>query len=164
MLSHAACIHMHCIRKLLKFYFQSFLLGVPVSFVREESCPKRLTTRQDIVVGFRTHAGVLTGLQHYQTMQIPRMVRGRPGAWNAMVCIGWGYELLSFFQSRIAADVRNGAGQDAVWRATLVPGSGVELRRLDRAGIADVSAGEDRIGFLPRWYWDDVQSSAGHDL
>ena len=164
MLSHAACIHMHCIRKLLKFYFQSFLLGVPVSFVREESCPKRLTTRQDIVVGFRTHAGVLTGLQHYQTMQIPRMVRGRPGAWNAMVCIEWGYELLSFFQSRIAADVRNGAGQDAVWRATLVPGSGVELRRLDRAGIADVSAGEDRIGFLPRWYWDDVQSSAGHDL
>ena len=128
----------------------------------------RLTTRQDIVVGFRTHTGVLNGLQHYQTMQIPRMVRGRPGAWNAMVCIGWGYELLSFLRSWIAADARDGAGEDAVWRATVVPGSGVLLARLDRAGIADVSAGEDRIGFLPSWYWLDVrsgtQSSAGHDL
>jgi RAT1-interacting protein len=146
---------MHCIRKLLKFYFQSFLLGVPVSFVREGSIPMRLTTRQDIVVGFRTPAGVLNGLQHYKTMQIPRMVRGRGGTWNAIVCMGWGYELLSFIRKKIAADTRNGAGEDAVWRARVVPGTGAQLMKLDRAGVEEVSAGEDRIGFLPRWYWQE---------
>ncbi|KAF8338364.1 RAI1-domain-containing protein [Amanita rubescens] len=125
-------------RKLLKFYFQSFLLGVP-----------------DIVVGFRTPAGVLNGLQHYQTMQIPRMVRGRGGTWNAIVCMGWGYELLSFIRKKIAADTRNGAGEDAVWRARVVPGTGAQLMKLDRAGVEEVSAGEDRIGFLPRWYWQE---------
>lgn len=115
----------------------------------------RLTTRQDIVVGFRTHAGIVNGLQHYQTMQIPRMVRERGGTWNAMVCMGWGYELLSFIGRKIAADTRDGAGEDAVWRARLVPGTGAQLMKLDRAGVDEVSAGEDRIGFLPRWYWEE---------
>uniref|UniRef100_A0A0W0FGQ7 Decapping nuclease n=1 Tax=Moniliophthora roreri TaxID=221103 RepID=A0A0W0FGQ7_MONRR len=52
-------------KKLLKFYFQSFLLGVP-----------------EIVVGFRTPRGQLTSTKSYKTMEIPRMVRGKPGGWD----------------------------------------------------------------------------------
>ncbi|KIL67686.1 hypothetical protein M378DRAFT_9430 [Amanita muscaria Koide BX008] len=123
-------------KKLLKFYFQSFLLGVP-----------------NIVVGFRTHTGVLSALQQFQTVQLPRLVRGKPGAWNPMLCFEWGNELLSFIKSAIEADIREGVSADSVWRASFVPGKGVLFRKLDQAAADEVSGGEDRIGFLPSWYW-----------
>jgi len=123
-------------KKLLKFYLQSFLLGVP-----------------NIVVGFRTQAGVLSVLQHFQTAQIPRLVRGKPGAWNPMLCFEWGNELLCLMKSTIQADIREGVSADSVWRASFVPGKGALFRKLDQAAVNEVSGGEDRIGFLPRWYW-----------
>ncbi|CAG8736800.1 2008_t:CDS:2, partial [Acaulospora colombiana] len=43
-------------KKLLKFYFQSFLLGVP-----------------EIIVGFRNPRGILQNLQTFKTLEIPRM-------------------------------------------------------------------------------------------
>ncbi|KAF8627064.1 hypothetical protein AX17_006403 [Amanita inopinata Kibby_2008] len=131
-------------RKLLKFYFQSYLLGVP-----------------DIVVGFRTPKGVLTRLQHLQTQQIPRLVRGKPGTWNPMVCFEWGYEFLSSVKARVLADSRDGAGTDAVWRASFMPGNGVLFRKLDQAEVNEVVGGEDRIGFLPRWYWEEFEVGEG---
>ena len=42
--------------KLLKHYVQSFLLGVPL-----------------IIVGFRTRPGVLSALQRFNTLEIPRL-------------------------------------------------------------------------------------------
>ncbi|KAM6490541.1 hypothetical protein JOM56_013884 [Amanita muscaria] len=102
---------------------------------------------------FRTHAGVLSALQQFQTMQLPRLVRGKPGAWNPMLCFEWGNELLSFIKSAIEADIREGVNADSVWRASFVPGKGVLFRKLDQAAADEVSGGEDRIGFLPSWYW-----------
>ncbi|KAI0706924.1 RAI1 like PD-XK nuclease-domain-containing protein [Cerioporus squamosus] len=50
-------------KKLLKYYIQSSLMGVP-----------------EIVVGFRTSAGQLVTTRTYKTAEIPRLVRNKPGA------------------------------------------------------------------------------------
>ena len=50
--------------KLLKFWPQSFLAKVPT-----------------IVVGFRDDNGFLRGVQSYETLALPRLVRGKPGMW-----------------------------------------------------------------------------------
>ncbi|KAH7915603.1 RAI1 like PD-XK nuclease-domain-containing protein [Hygrophoropsis aurantiaca] len=120
-------------KKLLKFYFQSFLLGVP-----------------EIFVGFRKPSGHLTTTQSFQTIQIPRLVRGKPGAWDPLICLDWGSKFLSFLQDT----VKSGSQRD-VWRLKFVPKVGVTAVVLDEIGVRDVEAGEDRVGFLPRWYWDD---------
>lgn len=62
-------------RKLLKFWAQSFLLGVP-----------------KIIVGFRTKNGILERLEELETRDIPEMVRrerGGKGLWDGNVCIGF---------------------------------------------------------------------------
>ncbi|KAH7920240.1 RAI1-domain-containing protein [Leucogyrophana mollusca] len=126
-------------KKLLKFYFQSFLLGVP-----------------EIFVGFRKPTGHLTTTQSFQTIQIPRMVRGKPGAWDPLVCLDWGQQFLSF----IKATVKGGSRRD-VWRVRFVPKVGVTAALLDGAGVQDVEADEDRVGFLPRWYWAENTAGSG---
>ncbi|KAL6301977.1 RAI1-domain-containing protein [Sparassis latifolia] len=139
-------------KKLLKFYFQSFLLGVP-----------------EIVVGFRTPSGQLTTLQSFKTIEIPRLVRGKPGAWDPLICLDWGYRFLSFLKSVIqprdddtATLVSKGNTEEAntkarVWRVKFVPRSGVSVSPLDDSGVGEVEGDEDRVGFLPKWYWDELQ-------
>ncbi|KAJ8522655.1 hypothetical protein ONZ45_g789 [Pleurotus djamor] len=136
-------------RKLLKFYFQSFLLGVP-----------------EIVVGFRTPAGILTTVQTFRTIEIPRMIRGKPGAWDPASCLEWGDRFLRTLRSFIssARDPPPGASQSSfpastpatqVWRVCFKPKSGVTVQLLDEAAVMDVEAGdEERVGFLPKWYYD----------
>ncbi|KAI9063505.1 RAI1-domain-containing protein [Trametes sanguinea] len=138
-------------KKLLKFYMQSFLLGVP-----------------EIVVGFRTPAGRLTTTQTFKTIQIPRLVRGKPGAWDPQVCFSWGHHFLTTLRSIVAAPAEppeSGKGDGPgtprepstrVWRVVFAPGDGVKVSLLDEGGVQDVEAGEDRVGILPRWYYDQV--------
>lgn len=58
-------------RKLLKYWIQSFLLGVP-----------------KIIVGFRTQDGTLVRIEEFQTMNIPKEVQQRRLAnWDGNVCI-----------------------------------------------------------------------------
>ncbi|KAH9915689.1 RAI1 like PD-XK nuclease-domain-containing protein [Fomitopsis serialis] len=157
-------------KKLLKFYFQSFLLGVP-----------------EIVVGFRTPAGQLSTLQSFKTMQIPRLVRGKRGAWDPMVCFDWGHQFLAFLKSVVRgvdADVRaaphekeekHGTGDSRaevdeqpegvadrprVWRVRFQPKVGISVTLLDDAGVREVEAGEDRVGFLPKWYCDELMDKS----
>ena len=60
-------------RKLLKFWIQSFLLGVP-----------------KIVVGFRTKNGILQSLQELETRSIPGLVkRGGKNNWDGNTCINF---------------------------------------------------------------------------
>jgi len=63
-----------------------------------------------------------------------------------------------------------------IWRVTFTPKQGVSARVLDADEVADVrgcggTAGEstgeepeeekvDRVGFLPRWFWDEVHSAS----
>lgn len=58
-------------RKLMRYWIQSFLLGVP-----------------KIIVGFRTPEGILRKVDEFQTMNIPYTVQGRGMAkWDGNVCI-----------------------------------------------------------------------------
>ncbi|KAI0637617.1 RAI1-domain-containing protein [Trametes polyzona] len=145
-------------KKLLKFYIQSFLLGVP-----------------EIVVGFRTPQGRLTTTQTFQTMQLPRLVRGKPGAWDPQVCFSWGQHFLSTLKSMLSEpQAQSAPASDSetssplpqepparVWRIILAPGEGVKVSLLDEAGVHEVESGEeDRVGILPRWFYNQV---AGKD-
>ncbi|KAJ7761958.1 RAI1 like PD-XK nuclease-domain-containing protein [Mycena maculata] len=125
-------------KKLLKFYMQSFLLGVP-----------------EILVGFRTPAGQVTTTQTFKTVEIPRLVRGKPHAWDPAVCLRWGDAFLAFLKTHL-----KDAPQTRVWRVSFRPKAGVELRVLGAAGVEEVVAGEERVGFLPQWYWDEVVKPA----
>ncbi|PCH42099.1 RAI1-domain-containing protein [Wolfiporia cocos MD-104 SS10] len=140
-------------KKLLKFYFQSFLLGVP-----------------EIVVGFRTPSGRMNTIQSFKTMEIPRLVRGKPHAWDPLLCLDWGHRFITFLKSIAVAtdtdDVRGDSNNEEgkmadraktrVWRVKFLPRVGVSVSLLDDAGVQEVQAGEDRVGFLPRWFWDGL--------
>lgn len=60
-------------RKLMKFWIQSFLLGVP-----------------KIIVGFRSQGGILTKLEEIQTAKIPETAARRGvRSWDANLCINF---------------------------------------------------------------------------
>ncbi|KAH9998836.1 RAI1 like PD-XK nuclease-domain-containing protein [Russula compacta] len=129
-------------KKLLKFYFQSFLLGVP-----------------EIVVGFRTPNGQLVTVQSYKTLEIPRMVRGKQNAWDPQICLLWGDRFLAWVRSNVTAESDNVA-PGTVWRVKFTPRVGVELTLLREEERREVEAGEDRVGFLPRWYYKEIQEAS----
>ncbi|KAG5647335.1 hypothetical protein DXG03_000403 [Asterophora parasitica] len=129
-------------KKLLKFYFQSFLLGVP-----------------EILVGFRTPSGIVTTTQSFKTIQIPRMVRGKPGAWDPLICLDWGNSFLTFLKDVVR---REGSQDASVWRVKFAPQEGVSIDMLDPSGVEDVRGSEDRVGFLPTWYWDEIHAESTH--
>ena len=66
-------------RKLMKFWIQSFLLGVP-----------------KIIVGFRSPNGILERIEEIATASIPAKVKreGR-GTWDGNMCINFASELLA---------------------------------------------------------------------
>lgn len=71
-------------RKLLKFWIQSFLLGVP-----------------KIIVGFRSKNGILQKLDELETNSIPSLVKKNKASWDGNVCINFTANLLdckSFIQ------------------------------------------------------------------
>lgn len=70
-------------RKLLKFWAQSFLLGVP-----------------KIVVGFRSMHGILERLEEVETRDIPGNVKrlGR-GTWDGNICINFTAQFLECMTS-----------------------------------------------------------------
>ena len=102
---------------------------------------------QEIVVGFRKPSGQLTTVQTFQTIQLPRLVRGKPGAWDPSVCLSWGEQFIRFIRSTVteqmkhsAATTDEGRSQDAerrplsVWRVKFAPGMGVSMALLDEEG------------------------------
>lgn len=65
-------------RKLMKYWIQSFLLGVP-----------------KIIVGFRSRDGILLDVQEIETHKIPETVNARPNpSWNADMCVNFAAEFL----------------------------------------------------------------------
>lgn len=134
-------------KKLLRIYLQSFLLGVPA-----------------VRVGFRSREGTLGTVQDFKTAEIPRMVRERGGrdAWDASVCLAWGERVLALLESVVQEG-------ESVWRVDFVPGRGIKVRvlgpeeaedvQVDPSGTAE-EEGVERVGFLPRWYWDATSASA----
>lgn len=93
-------------RKLLKFWAQSFLLGVP-----------------KITVGFRSKSGILRGLQTFNTHEIPGMVRRGTGCWDGNVCINFATQFLGWLKDVIR--------DEGIYNIKLRKNSGViEVRRV----------------------------------
>jgi RAT1-interacting protein len=120
-------------RKLLKFWAQSFLLGVP-----------------KIVVGFRSKAGILRGLQTFNTHEIPGMVRRGTNCWDGNVCINFATAFLEWLKTVVV--------DEGVYSIVLRKKSGVvEVRRVrdgtggivseefkrHKSGISGMSASAD---------------------
>lgn len=70
--------------KLLTSYLQAFLLGVAT-----------------VIIGFRTRQGIVTGLQRFSTLDIPRLVRGKPHAWDPAAALGGAHQLGAFIRDSI---------------------------------------------------------------
>jgi RAT1-interacting protein len=93
-------------RKLLKFWAQSFLLGVP-----------------KIIVGFRSKAGILRGCQTFNTHELPGMVRRGTHCWDGNVCINFATAFLAWLKEVMK--------EEGVWSVWLRKKSGVvEVRRV----------------------------------
>ncbi|KAJ5612360.1 hypothetical protein N7510_005554 [Penicillium lagena] len=75
-------------RKLLKFWAQSFLLGVP-----------------KIIVGFRDQNGIVRSLEELETASIPGKVKkvGR-GTWDGNICINFAAAFLEWLKQTIQED------------------------------------------------------------
>lgn len=95
-------------------------------------------------------------------MQIPRMVRDKPGAWEPSVCLDFGQRFLAFLKTVVQKEDTEPRSEShetipKVWRVKFVPRAGVSVALLDEKGVSEVTAGESRYGFLPNWFWDQLQ-------
>lgn len=79
-------------RKMLRFWAQSFLLGVP-----------------KVMVGFRTNDGYLTRIQEFETQRMPGMVSRGQNSWNGNVCINMTAAFLEFLKNTVM-------NTEGVWR------------------------------------------------
>jgi RAT1-interacting protein len=84
------------------------------------------------------------------------MVRGKQGAWDPQICLSWGERFLTWIRSNVES---GNVAPGSVWRATFTPRAGVEFVLLREEERREVEAGEDRVGFLPTWYWKEIQEN-----
>lgn len=79
-------------RKLMKFWIQSFLLGVP-----------------KIIVGFRTREGILAEVKEIETHTIPEIVNAGPNPqWNADMCVNFAAAFLdckTFYMTTVSSPI-----------------------------------------------------------
>lgn len=92
-------------------------------------------------------------MQSFKTGEIPRLVRGKPGAWDPSLCLDWGQQFLSFLRQIVE---ETDGKPETVWRVNFVPKDGVNVVKLEDNLVEEVVGKEDRVGFLPRWYWDEI--------
>ncbi|KAF3483613.1 uncharacterized protein GIQ15_02937 [Arthroderma uncinatum] len=74
-------------RKLLKFWVQSFLLGVP-----------------KIIVGRRDQDGFLLALEEYATDEIPNIPKRGARTWDANICINFASQFLAWLKTIVNSD------------------------------------------------------------
>ncbi|KAI0157808.1 RAI1 like PD-XK nuclease-domain-containing protein [Xylariaceae sp. FL1272] len=102
-------------RKLMKFWIQSFLLGVP-----------------KIIVGFRSQGGILTKIEEIQTASIPETAAKRGvKSWDANMCINFASSFLSWLRETI--------NDEGVWRIRRKAGSSmIEVFQVEEVGHGNV--------------------------
>ncbi|KAF2868298.1 RAI1 like PD-XK nuclease-domain-containing protein [Massariosphaeria phaeospora] len=105
-------------RKLLKFWAQSFLLGVG-----------------KVIVGFRSKAGILRGVDVYETNQIPGMVRRGTRCWDGNTCINFATAFLAFLKQEVK--------EEGVYKITLGKKAGVvEVKKVQGEGTGNIVSKE----------------------
>ncbi|KAE8214678.1 hypothetical protein CF327_g1950 [Tilletia walkeri] len=146
--------------KMLRFYFQSFLLGVPT-----------------IVTGFRDRIGYLADVRSFKTLELPRIVRERDPDLNAGHGLAFAEQTLHWIRDSINKDTQDGPStlpelEDAertfpVYRISFMPfgaragakrsrGGTLSIRRLAETEVAeDIKGGADmgRVGFVPSSFY-----------
>ena len=102
-------------RKLLKFWAQSFLLGV-----------------SRIVVGFRDQQGILRRLENFETQRIPEIVQSKGrNLWHGQTCINFAASFLEWIKSVVT--------DEGVWRLRkLEKLSKLELFKLEETGHGSI--------------------------
>ncbi|CAM0138236.1 unnamed protein product [Umbelopsis sp. WA50703] len=73
--------------KLIKFWAQSFLIGTP-----------------SVICGFRDNDGFVRKIQKLKTLEMPRMVRGQKGMWDARVCLNFADQFLTWLQTIVSVN------------------------------------------------------------
>lgn len=118
--------------KLLKFWSQSFLAGVP-----------------RVVVGFRDDEGIVRTVQHFKTLELPRFVEGKRNMWDSAVCMNFCDQFLTWvawlFEQEDQEKTTSGGDDDAkvVWALDYgAPFSHVQATRFKDGSLA----------FLPAWF------------
>ncbi|KAK0754566.1 RAI1 like PD-XK nuclease-domain-containing protein [Schizothecium vesticola] len=107
-------------RKLLKYWAQSFLLGVP-----------------RIVVGFRSRDGVLVRVEEMETAGIPARVAGRRPRplWDGDVCINFASAFLEWLRATIT--------DEGVWRIRRQQGAAeIEAFQVEEVGHGEIVSDE----------------------
>ncbi|UNI18908.1 decapping endonuclease targeting mRNA [Purpureocillium takamizusanense] len=102
-------------RKLMKYWIQSFLLGVP-----------------KIVVGFRTRDGILVDINEIETHRIPDTVKARPNPrWDGNMCVNFAAAFLDWLMKSV--------NDEGVWRIRRRPHSPViEVFRVEETGHGNI--------------------------
>jgi RAT1-interacting protein len=85
------------------------------------------------------------------------MVRGKQNAWDPQICLLWAETFLTWLKSNVET---GNPAPGAVWRVKFSPRVGVQLALLQEEERRSVEAGEDRVGFLPTWYWKEIQDTS----
>ena len=112
-------------RKLLKFWIQSFLLGVP-----------------KIIVGFRTQNGILQRLEELETKNIPGMIKRRgKGTWDGNFCINFTAALLDC-EKFTACDLVSTNAYSGI-KQTITTNGVWRIRRRERSPVIEIFKNEE---------------------
>lgn len=121
-------------RKLLKFWIQSFLLGVP-----------------KIIVGFRSQNGILQRFEELETKNIPGMVKRGKGIWDGNLCINFtaafldceSFTACDLVPTNACSGLKQTITTDGVWRIRRRERSPViEIFRNEESGCGDILSPE----------------------
>lgn len=105
-------------RKLLKFWAQSFLLGV-----------------EKIIVGFRSKQGILRAVEVYDTAWIPGRVRRGTACWDGNTCINFAASFLTHLKQTIT--------DEGVYKITLrKKGGTIEVGKVEDKGTGGILSDE----------------------
>ena len=122
-------------RKLLKFWIQSFLLGVP-----------------KIIVGFRSQNGILQRLEELETKNIPGIVKRQgKGTWDGNLCINFTAAFLhcerftvsDLVATKASPGLKQTITTHGVWRIRKKERSPViEVFKVEETGYGDILSSE----------------------
>lgn len=137
-------------RKLLKFWIQSFLLGVP-----------------KIIVGFRSNHGILQRLEELETRNIPNIVMKKgKGTWDGNTCINFTssfleckvlalYPVLGDLAERVLLGLKSTISSEGVWKIKRTERSSkIEVVKVQECGHGDVLSEE-----FFKWRNHDMKST-----
>ncbi|EZF33236.1 hypothetical protein H101_03183 [Trichophyton interdigitale H6] len=101
-------------RKLLKFWVQSFLLGVP-----------------KIIVGRRDQDGYLLAIEEYTTDEIPNIPKRGANTWDANTCINFASQFLTWLKTIV--------NSEGVWKIRKAAKSGqIEVLKIQETGHGNI--------------------------